>query len=216
MKRKNKQDQYGNKMDVNEGVNDPSTAGSDSQQDQDQEHRRGVNSELRNEDPITGEPGSHPVGTGVGTAIGAAAAGAAAGAAGGPVGVVVGAVVGGIAGGFVGKATAESVDPTLEAAYWESHYQSRPYYTADRAYSFYYPAYAVGWESYRGPGSTWEEQEPVAQKKWESVSRWENEGGAPPMTWEEARLAAQDAHDRIAARHVDDEDELQARQNKPR
>lgn len=45
-----------------------------------------------NRDPITGEPGSHPVGTGVGAA-GAGLAGAAAGmAVGGPVGGVIGAV----------------------------------------------------------------------------------------------------------------------------
>ena len=32
-----------------------------------------------NRDPITNEPGAHPVGTGVGAALGGAAAGAAAG-----------------------------------------------------------------------------------------------------------------------------------------
>src|SRR6266487_6871524 len=51
-----------------------------------------------NPDPITGTPGSHPVGTGVGAAAGGSAAtyaGAAIGAAaGGPVGAVVGGVVG--------------------------------------------------------------------------------------------------------------------------
>ncbi len=43
-----------------------------------------------NRDPITDEPGAHPLGTGVGAALGGAAAGAAAGAFGGPVGAVVG------------------------------------------------------------------------------------------------------------------------------
>lgn len=38
-----------------------------------------------NRDPITDEPGAHPVGTGIGAALGGAAAGAAAGAFGGPV-----------------------------------------------------------------------------------------------------------------------------------
>src|SRR4051794_32509382 len=51
-----------------------------------------------NQDPITGEPGAHPVGVGVGTAAGGAAAGALGGAAAGPVGAVVGAVAGGLAG----------------------------------------------------------------------------------------------------------------------
>ena len=59
-----------------------------------------------NRDPITNEPGAHPVGTGVGAALGGAAAGAAAGAFGGPVGAVVGGVAGAVAGGLAGKAAA--------------------------------------------------------------------------------------------------------------
>ena len=70
-----------------------------------------------NRDPITGEPGAHPVGTGLGTAAGGAAAGAAAGLAAGPVGAAVGAVVGGVAGGLAGKGIAESINPTVEEAY---------------------------------------------------------------------------------------------------
>ena len=46
-----------------------------------------------NRDPITGEPGSHPVGTGVGSA-GAAAIGAALGAPFGPIGMLVGGAIG--------------------------------------------------------------------------------------------------------------------------
>jgi uncharacterized protein (TIGR02271 family) len=72
-----------------------------------------------NRDPITREPGSHPVGTGVGAAAGGVAgaaaggaAGAAAGGVGGPVGVGVGAVAGAVVGGLGGKATAEHFNPT--------------------------------------------------------------------------------------------------------
>ena len=64
-----------------------------------------------NLDPITGEPGAHPVGTGLGAA-GGALAGAAIGAVGGPVGMTAGALVGAVAGGLVGKEVAEKVDPT--------------------------------------------------------------------------------------------------------
>src|SRR5436305_14538319 len=81
----------------------------------------------RNPDPITGEPGSHPVGTGVGTAMGGAAAGMAAGAAAGPIGAVAGAVIGGIAGGLAGHAVGEWIDPTAEEAYWRDNFSSRPY-----------------------------------------------------------------------------------------
>jgi len=64
-----------------------------------------------NLDPITGEPGAHPVGTGLG-ATGGALAGAAIGAVGGPIGMTAGALVGAVAGGLVGKEVAEKVDPT--------------------------------------------------------------------------------------------------------
>src|SRR5690606_6067987 len=53
-----------------------------------------------NRDPLTNEPGAHPVGTGVGAAMGGAAAGAAAGAFGGPVGAAVGGVAGAVVGGL--------------------------------------------------------------------------------------------------------------------
>src|SRR3954469_20482519 len=69
-----------------------------------------------NPDPITGAPGSHPVGTGVGAA-GGGAAGAAIGSMAGPIGTAVGAVVGAVAGGLAGKGAAEAIDPTAEDAY---------------------------------------------------------------------------------------------------
>ena len=56
-----------------------------------------------NRDPITGAPGSHPVGTGLGAAAGGMAAGAAAGTVAGPVGTAVGAAVGAVVGGLAGK-----------------------------------------------------------------------------------------------------------------
>lgn len=73
-----------------------------------------------NRDPITGKPGSHPVGTGVGAAVGGvggaaagAAIGAAAGTAGaGPIGTGIGAAAGAIIGGAVGHESAEGLNPT--------------------------------------------------------------------------------------------------------
>src|SRR6187399_1089670 len=70
-----------------------------------------------NRDPITGAPGSHPVGTGLGAAAGGMAAGAAAGSVAGPAGTVIGAAVGAVAGGLAGKGIAEKIDPTIEEAY---------------------------------------------------------------------------------------------------
>ena len=64
-----------------------------------------------NRDPITGEPGSHPVGTAAGAAA-LGTAGAAAGAAAGPIGVGVGAAAGAVIGGLTGKAASEQFNPT--------------------------------------------------------------------------------------------------------
>ena len=83
--------------------------------------KRGKNSDS-NRDPISGEPGSHPVGTGIGAVAGGAggaAAGAAAGAAmgtagAGPVGTAIGAAVGAVAGGLAGHGAAEGLNPTNE------------------------------------------------------------------------------------------------------
>ena len=62
-----------------------------------------------NEDPITGEPGSHPVGTGLGAAGGAAAGAALGTAVGGPIGTVVGGIIGAVTGGLAGKDVAENL-----------------------------------------------------------------------------------------------------------
>ncbi len=98
-----------------------------------------------NRDPITGAPGSHPIGTGVGAAAGGTA-GAAIGSVAGPVGTVVGAAVGAIAGGLAGKGVGEMVDPTVEDAYWRDNYAKRPYYSRDHGYDTYAPAYRTGYE----------------------------------------------------------------------
>jgi hypothetical protein len=56
-----------------------------------------------NLDPLSGEKGAHPVGTGIGAASAGATGAAIGGAVGGPVGAVVGAVIGAVSGGLVGK-----------------------------------------------------------------------------------------------------------------
>lgn len=153
---------------------------------------RETQKELRNEDPISGAPGAHPVGSGLGAALGGAATGAVAGLAGGPVGTVVGTIVGGIAGGLAGKAVAEDLDPTIESAYWRDEHAKRPYYNNQYKYEDYEPAYRAGWESYDiDSPANWSDRERYAREK------WENEGGQPSMTWEEARQAAEDAYTRV-------------------
>jgi hypothetical protein len=147
-----------------------------------------------NRDPITGEPGAHPIGTGVGAAVGGAAAGAAAGSVAGPVGTVTGAVIGGVAGGLAGKSIAESIDPTAEDAYWREHYKNRPYYDASthHEYDEYQPAYRYGWESRtRYADRTFDEVEPNLRRDWESAKAHSRLG------WEHAKHAARDAWDRV-------------------
>lgn len=155
----------------------------------------------RNEDPITGEPGSHPVGTGVGAVLGGAAAGAAAGAVGGPIGAAVGVVAGGVAGAYAGKAVAEEVDPTIESAYWRENFEERPYYRNDYTYEDYEPAYQSGWEMefQDGDGTSWDQREAEARRRWEEY--YNDNEIEPLMTWEDAKYASKDAYQRIAERH---------------
>ena len=71
--------------------------------------------EAKHPDPITGEPGAHPVGVGVG-AIGAGLAGAAIGAIAGPLGALVGAAIGAVAGGIAGHEVASADDEPVSLA----------------------------------------------------------------------------------------------------
>ena len=147
-----------------------------------------------NPDPITGEPGSHPIGTGLGAAAGGAVTGLAAGAVAGPIGAAVGAAVGAVAGGLAGKEVTEYFDPTAEDAYWRDQYASRPYYDPALSYDDYRPAYEHGWASRtRYPESSFEKAEDSLKRDWESTKHHAD------LTWERAKLASRDAWD-----HVDD------------
>jgi hypothetical protein len=150
--------------------------------------------ERRNEDAITGAPGSHPVGSGLGAALGGAATGAVAGLAAGPVGTVIGTIAGGIAGGLAGKAVAENIDPSEETNFWQNEHRNRPYYEDDYVFEDYEPAYRAGWESYDpAAASEWTEREQLARDRWQSSN--------PTMPWEKARPAAQDAYTRVHQRY---------------
>ena len=122
-----------------------------------------------NRDPITGAPGSHPVGTGVGAVAGGMAAGAAAGTVAGPVGTAIGAAVGAIAGGLAGHGIAELVDPTAEEAYWRENYSSRPYVAGD-SFDEFGPAYRYGVSSYsKYPDRTFYDLEAELSRDWDAA-----------------------------------------------
>ncbi len=153
--------------------------------------RRGTDS---NPDPITGEPGSHPVGTGIGAA-GAGAAGAAiGGAVGGPVGAGVGAVVGAIAGGYAGHAAGEAIDPTVQDTYWRENYMSQPWYEKDYTYEDYDPAFRTGYTGYgryARAGKRFEDVESDLSRDYERAR------GKSLLGWEKAKYAARSAWDRV-------------------
>ena len=143
-----------------------------------------------NPDPITGEPGSHPVGTGIGSAS-AAAAGAAIGAIGGPIGAAVGGVIGAVTGAVIGHNVAEGANPTAERAYWEESYDKEPYYEDGETFTDYDPAYKLGYVRYSVYGDrTPEEAERELEKEWESSKEDSR------LNWDKARLAARAGYER--------------------
>ena len=147
-----------------------------------------------NRDPLTGAPGSHPVGTAAGAVAGAVAAGAAAGTvAAGPLGTAVGAAIGAVAGGLAGKGIAELIDPTVEDRYWKDNYSSRPYVASGASYNDYGPAYRYGYETYpKYHGRMFEDVEPELSRDWERFK------GTSRLTWNEAKYATRDSFQRVS------------------
>jgi hypothetical protein len=145
----------------------------------------------RNSDPITNQPGSHPIETGVGAAVAGAASGLAAGAVAGPVGAAVGAAVGAVAGGLAGKGVGELIDPTTEDNWLRDNYKTRPYYKHGDAFEKYHPAYRHGASAESRYGDA----------KFESVegdvqSEWDKLGDTAEYPWVDARDAVKDSYER--------------------
>jgi hypothetical protein len=155
---------------------------------------------LDHHDPFSGRPSTHPVGTTVGAATGAAAgaaAGAAIGSVIGPVGAAVGAAAGAIAAGFAGGAAgrvvAESIHPTTEDRYWQTHFARRPYVAPGTAYDVYRPAYLFGIESrLQHCDKSWSDAEPMLQQTWEQSPN------VKLLTWSKASPAVRDAWDKLS------------------
>ncbi|UXH80416.1 hypothetical protein [Roseateles amylovorans] len=145
-----------------------------------------------NLDPITKEPGAHPVGTGLGAVVGGMAAGAATGTVAGPLGTAVGAAVGAVVGGLAGKGVAEAIDPTAEAAYWRENYGMRPYVEDKANFDDYGPAYAYGVDAFsRYPDRDFDDFESELHRDWGQQRRTSS------LDWDRARPAARDAWDRV-------------------
>jgi hypothetical protein len=147
-----------------------------------------------NRDPITGAPGSHPVGTGVGALAGGIASGAAIGTMAGPVGTAIGAAVGAVVGGLAGHSVAEMIDPTAEDAYWRANYEKQDYVAAGSTYDDYGPAYRYGVDSYKklGDGNSFDDVEGDLQRD------WEGNRADSSLTWDRAKYATRDSWQRVS------------------
>jgi hypothetical protein len=145
----------------------------------------------RNPDPITDQPGSHPIETGVGAAVGGAASGLAVGAVAGPVGAAIGAAVGAVAGGLAGKGVGEMIDPTTEDNWLRDNFKSRPYVKPGDTFEKYHPAYKHG--------AVAESQ--YGEADFDSVegdvkSEWDKLGDTADYPWDDARGAVKDSYER--------------------
>jgi len=145
-----------------------------------------------NRDPMTGEPGAHPVGVGTGAAGGGIAGAVIGGAVAGPIGAGVGAVVGAVSGGLAGKDAAEAINPTIEHEFWRKEFGNRPYFTHGTPYEQYGSAFQYGWESYANHmGKTFTDVEPQLGRDWESRRKQSK------LSWTHAKGATQDAWQRV-------------------
>jgi len=145
----------------------------------------------RNPDPITDQPGSHPIETGIGAAVGGAVTGLAVGAAVGPVGAAVGAAVGAVAGGLAGKGIGEVIDPTTEDNWLRDNFEQRPYVKKGETFDTYHSAYRYGGEAEsRHQGRSFDEVENDLKRDWGTAK---DHGG---LSWNHAREAVKDAYDR--------------------
>jgi hypothetical protein len=147
----------------------------------------------RNADPITNDPGAHPIETGVGAAAVGAASGIAAGAVGGPVGAAIGAAVGAVAGGLAGKGVGEMIDPTTEDMWLRDNFASRPYVRRGDTFEKYQPAYRYGAEAEcRYGGGQFDRIEDELAREWHARS------DKPVMPWKHAREAVKDSYERTS------------------
>ncbi len=85
-----------------------------------------------------------------------------------------------------------SIDPAAEEAYWRLNFASRPYVTRGATFNEYRPAFGYGVHAHRlYEGRTFEQAEPELMRDWDHVK------GTSSLTWDEARLPAHDAWQRV-------------------
>lgn len=158
-----------------------------------------------NRDPLTGQPGSHPVGTTLGAAV-AGAAGTVVGAGvAGPLGAVVGAGLGVAAGAALGHNAAETANPTYLDVEPEliERFPERPY-AAGQEYPQYRDAYRFGVEERTklGDGKVdWDDR-----LEGNLRTRWDATRSKAGMAWDNARDAVRDSWHAVERRLPGDAD----------
>ena len=158
-------------------------------------HGTGKDAFDMNRDPISGEPGAHPIGTGIGAASGAAAgaaAGAAVGIPGGPVGMAVAGAIGAVVGGLGGKAASEALNPSGEEQFWRAHYENETVHSPDLDYDDYAPAYRLGYENRERLGA-----ESFEMVEDQLATSWDDVKGNSRLDWQTARVAIRAAWNHI-------------------
>jgi hypothetical protein len=143
--------------------------------------------------------------SGVGGSAGGSATGSAGVTAGGNVGSPTATTPSTIApgSGITVKSTVPnvgvSVNPGMnanvdtETNYWHDNFVSRPYYSKDRDYQAYAPAYRYGVNTYRD-----NKGRPYSELDQERLRRgWEQARGTSRLSWNDAQLAARDSYNRL-------------------
>jgi len=112
----------------------------------------------------------------------------------------VGAVVGSVVGGMMGHDLAESVNPTMEDAFWRSNYTRETYVEPSMTFNDYGPAYRVGYMGYARHG---ERHGGHFHKAEEDLEKdWNSERGESRLEWSKARHAARAAWLRVETSNV--------------
>lgn len=134
----------------------------------------------RNADPLTDQPGSHPIETGVGAVVGGVASGLAVGTlTAGPLGAVAGAIVGGAAaGGLAGKGIGELLDPTTEDNWIRDYFNRKDTQPTEDQLAAQRRAFRFGLAAQaRYPGKMFSEVETNLRRGWEEsgeTASWSN------------------------------------------
>ncbi len=96
-----------------------------------------------------------------------------------------------------GTRSAGEIDTAMELHHWRSIYAKQPYYSSSRNFYAYEPAYRAGVEAYDpSQPMSWEERETMAKDLYESRQH--------TLNWNDARVAARDAYNRLYNRFLAD------------